>query len=45
MRSTQALSTARISSEARMPMSGVTTGSACGPSQSQETDMLRMTLM
>ena len=34
---------ARMSTEARMPMLGVTTGSAAIPSQSQDTEMLRST--
>ena len=41
--STQALSRARMSVDESMPTSGVTTASASRPSQSQDTDMLRIT--
>ena len=34
-----------MSREATMPMLGVTTGMAAVPSQSQETDMFRSTLI
>ncbi len=44
MMARQAWSMARMSLEERIPTSGVTTGSAALPSQSQDTDMLRMTL-
>ena len=42
--SMQAWSMARMSVDDRMPTLGVTTGSAAKPSQSHDTDMLRITL-